>query len=65
MSKIEEAMSVIAALGFPRAQQNQRSALSLLALIQLREKGTWQKLQAPLLGVRANLDFCRKDYGKP
>jgi adenine-specific DNA-methyltransferase len=65
MPKIEQAMSIIAALGFPRAQQNERSALSLLALIQLREKGSWQKLQEPLLGVRAILDFCRNDYGKP
>jgi adenine-specific DNA-methyltransferase len=65
MSKIEQAMNIIAALGFPRAQQNERSALSLLALVQLREKGSWQRLQEPLLGVRAILDFCRNDYGKP
>jgi adenine-specific DNA-methyltransferase len=44
MSKIEEAISILAELGFPRAQQNERSALSLLALVQLREKGSWKKL---------------------
>lgn len=65
MSKIDEAVAIISALGFPRAQQNERSALSLLALIQLREKESWQKLQNPMLGVRAIMDFCRKDYKKP
>jgi len=65
MSKIDEAMQIIKALGFPRAQQNERSALSLLALIQLQENGSWQKLENPLMGVRAILDFCRNDYQKP
>ncbi|MFZ6842977.1 BsuBI/PstI family type II restriction endonuclease [Undibacterium sp. RuTC16W] len=65
MTKIEEAISIIAALGFPRAQQNERSALALLALIQLHEKGSWKSLKNPLLGVRAILDFARNVYHKP
>ncbi len=65
MSKIDEAISILAELGFPRAQQNERSALSLLALIQLRENGSWKKLGEPLLGIRAILDFSRNDYQKP
>ncbi len=52
-------------MGLPQAQQNERSALSLLALIQLRNRGSWQALSEPLLGIRAILDFCRKDFGKP
>jgi len=59
VSKIDEAVNIIAALGFPRAQQNERSALSLLALVQLRENGSWKKIERPLVGVRAILDFCR------
>ncbi len=65
MSKIDEAIAIIQALGFPRAQQNERSALTLLALVQLHEKGTWRTLKEPMLGVRAILDFCRNDYKKP
>lgn len=65
MPKIDEAIKIIAALGFPRAQQNERSALSLLALIQLHKNGSWQNLQEPRLGVRAILDFCRNQYHKP
>jgi adenine-specific DNA-methyltransferase len=63
--KIDEAISIIAALGFPKAQQNERSALCLLALVSLREDGSWKELSDPLLGVRAILDFCRNDYQKP
>lgn len=65
MSKIEEAIEIITALGFPRAQQNERSGLSLLALVNLKERGSWQTLDEPLLGVRAILDFCRNSYSKP
>lgn len=65
MTKIEEAISIIAALGFPRAQQNERSALALLALIQLNEGGSWKNLKNPLLGIRAILDFSRNIYQKP
>lgn len=64
-SKIDEALEILAALGYPRAQQNERSALSLLALIQLKEDGSWKNLQNPLLGIRAILDFCRNHYSKP
>lgn len=65
MSKIEEASQIIKALGFPKAQQNERSALTLLALIQLQKNGSWQQLQNPMLGVRAIIDFCRNDYETP
>jgi len=65
MSKIEQAIKIIAALGFPRAQQNERSALTLLALAQLKETDSWQNISSPMLGVRAIIDFCRNNYNKP
>lgn len=65
MRKIDEAIAIITALGFPKAQQNERSALSLLALVQLHRNGSWKDLKEPMLGVRAILDFCRNDYKKP
>lgn len=64
MSKIQEAIEIIRSLGFERGQQNERSALVLLALVQLKEKGSWLELQNPRLGVRSILDFCRNVYGK-
>jgi adenine-specific DNA-methyltransferase len=65
MSKIDDAIEILEKLGFPNAQQNERSALSLLALVQLKKNGSWQSLKNPMLGVRAILDFCRNDYKKP
>jgi adenine-specific DNA-methyltransferase len=65
MTKRDDALQILGALGLPPAHQNERSALTLLALVQLREHGSWQQLQAPLLGVKAILDFCRESYGKP
>ena len=38
MSKIDEAIAILKALGLPKAQQNERSALTLLALVDLKEK---------------------------
>lgn len=65
MSKIEDAKNILAAVGLPQAQRGERSALTLLALLELREGGSWQALRNPRLGVRAILDFCRTDYGRP
>jgi adenine-specific DNA-methyltransferase len=65
MSKIDDALRILAALEFPRAQRNERSALALLALVQVRQRGSWRRLQQPMLGVRAILDFCRSYYARP
>jgi len=62
--KIYEALDVIVSLGMPRAQQNERSALTLLALLNLHPDGTWQDLARPLIGVTPIMDWCREVYGK-
>jgi len=64
MSKIEEALSVLIQLGLPRAQQNERSALSLLALLNLTPDKNWQQAEAPLIGITPMMDFMREAYGK-
>ena len=38
MSKIEEAQQILHELGLPKQQQNKLSALTLLALAELREE---------------------------
>ena len=35
MSRTEDAVKILAALGLPRSQQNERSALTLLALAKI------------------------------
>lgn len=62
---LDEALDVLTALDFPRAQQNERSALALLALLNLCPPKTWKDAEAPMIGIRAILDFCRTIFGKP
>ncbi len=42
--KVAEALAIIRELGLPRRQQNERSALTLLALVDLRPGGSWADL---------------------
>jgi adenine-specific DNA-methyltransferase len=60
--KIRESLAVLQALGMPRQQLNDRSALTLLALLGLQPKGSWQELTRPLLGVTPIMDWCRTVY---
>ena len=43
MSKITEAQEILKALGLPAAQQNEMSALVLLALCSIKEDTPWAK----------------------
>lgn len=54
MSKIEEAKQVLAALGLPKRQQNDRSALTLLALCNLKKKDKWNKAKQVSMSVVGN-----------
>lgn len=62
--KIEAAQQIIISLGLPRAQQNERSALSLLALLNLTPDTPWAKAENPLVGITPIMDWARKHYGK-
>ena len=61
--KISEAIEALQALEMPKAQINQRSALTLLALIDLTPSGEWRHLGSPLMGITPILDFVRQNYG--
>ncbi len=41
MSKVDEAKKILEALGLPQKQQNQRSALTLLALCHIKKTDKW------------------------
>ena len=64
MSKKDEALEILRAFGLPRAQQNERSALTLLALAGLGPRGSWAKTQKPLLRIWDIMGFMRDKYGK-
>jgi len=61
---IEAAQQIIVALGLPRAQQNERSALCLLALINLTPGKTWADAENPLMGITPIMDWIRQHYDK-
>lgn len=62
--KIEEARGVLKALEMPKAQQGERSALTLLALLGLRPETPWSEARNPLLGITEMMDYFAKHYGK-
>lgn len=52
----------MAELGLPASLQNDRSALALLALLNLPEKGNWKKIERPMLGIRQIKDWINNNY---
>ncbi len=61
---IAAAMQILISLGLPRAQQNERSALCLLALLDLTPGKRWAKADSPLIGITPIMDWARKHYQK-
>jgi len=62
--KIDEALKIIKALGMPEGQHNDRSALALLALLDLKSDGKWSDLGKPLMGITPIMDYTREHYGR-
>ena len=62
-SHLANAHRILVSLGLPRAQQNERSALCLLALLNLarQEMGDAQN---PLMGITPIMDWIRDHYKK-
>lgn len=58
------ALSILKALGLPRAQLNERSAFSLLALLNLTPDKGWADAEAPLIGITPIMDWVKKHYKK-
>lgn len=61
--KIAAAVKALEQLGLPRAQQNQRSALTLLALLDLRPATPWDRAGSPSLGITPMMQFFAQNYG--
>lgn len=64
MPSIREAAEILKALGLPKAQQNERSALTLLALANLGPRTKWDSAEQPLLRTVDIMDFMRQRYRK-
>ena len=64
MNNVNDAIKIICELGLPEEQQNERSGLTLLALLELKKGQGWDKIGNPLLGVTPMMDWMDKFYGK-
>ena len=62
--KIEDALQILRAMEMPRGQLNERSALTLLALLDLKPDGNWNDLHRPLIGITPIMEFARQQYGR-
>ncbi len=61
---IKAAHQILVSLGLPRAQQNERSALCLLALLNLTPGKAWSKAENSLIGITPIMDWAREHYDK-
>ena len=61
---IKSAQQILQSFGLPVAQQNERSALTLLALVNLRPNAKWSQAENPLMGITPIMDWIRDHYQK-
>lgn len=61
---ITEAHQILIALGLPHAQQNERLALCLLALLNLTPRKKWMHAEMPLMGITPIMNWAREHYRK-
>jgi adenine-specific DNA-methyltransferase len=64
MKRIDEAIDILKSLGLPGAQSQERSALTLLALLDLKPDMSWAEATNPLRGITPMMDFFAEHYGK-
>jgi len=62
--RVEEAVEILRSLGLPSAQLNERSGLTLLALLDLHPDQSWSEASDPLCGITPMMDYFRDHYGK-
>jgi adenine-specific DNA-methyltransferase len=62
--KIDDALDILKDIGVPRAQLNERSALTLLSLLDLKPSTPWSNAAEPLMGITQMMGFFEEHYGK-
>jgi hypothetical protein len=62
--QITQAIEILAALGLPKQQQNERSGLRLLALLAMTPKKNWADAETPLIGITPIMTWAADEYGK-
>jgi adenine-specific DNA-methyltransferase len=64
MGKIQEAQRILRELGLPPAQQNEISALTLLALCNLDEDASWSTVTQRPITIHNKMRFMKEHYGR-
>jgi adenine-specific DNA-methyltransferase len=64
MGKIQEAQRILRDLGLPPAQQNEISALTLLALCNLSETTSWESISTQPITIHNMMGFMKQHYGR-
>jgi len=62
--KIHDSLNILISLGMPKEQQNDRTALCLLALTDLKPDSEWKSAKSPLIGITPMMEFALNVYGK-
>jgi len=62
--RIEEALAILKDISAPKEQQNERSALFLLALADIRPEIPWTQATSPRRRITEMMDWFRDHYGK-
>ena len=60
----EAVLAILKSIGMPGAQQNERSALTLLALTDIKSETQWRDANNPLIGITPIMNFAADHYGK-
>ena len=63
-SKLADAIQILVAVGMPKAQQNERSAVCLLALLDCGPSDNWNEVKSPLIGITPIMDWSKEKYEK-
>ena len=62
--RIQEALTILKEISAPKEQQNERSALCLLALADIRPETSWNQATTPKSRITEMMDWFRDFYGK-
>ncbi|MBB4954594.1 hypothetical protein H4S14_002483 [Agrobacterium vitis] len=61
---VNQAAVILAALGLPKEQQNERSSICLLSILNLQPGSNWADATAPLMGITPIMEWAREHCGK-
>jgi hypothetical protein len=62
--RIKESRDILTALGLPAEQRNERAAMTLLALLDMKPNTPWKEAGNPLMGVTPIMEFVAGYYGQ-